>query len=117
MRRLSDGVKTTDRYKTTEQVERAYVEDRPFTYLFQDGEGYTFMNTETYEQVIVPKEVIGDQAAYPQENMEVMMSLVNGVAADIVIGAARVRLGAPAPLHQDEHHHHDNDRWAAGDHQ
>src|SRR5207245_4143863 len=83
LRRLTDVEKKTDRYKTTEQVERAYVEDGPFTYLFQDGEGYTFMNTETYDQVIVPKEVIGDQAAYLQENMEVTLSLFNGVAVGI----------------------------------
>ena len=44
MRRLSDGVKTTDRYKTTEQVERAYVEDSNFSYLYQDSDGFTFMN-------------------------------------------------------------------------
>eukprot|EP01042_Synura_sphagnicola_P031888 gene31889-41037_t len=40
MRRIADGVKVTQRYKTTEQVERVYVEDRDFTYLYQDGEQY-----------------------------------------------------------------------------
>ena len=64
MRRLSDGVKTTDRYKTTEQVERAYGEDSNFSYLFQDGDGYHFMNSETYDQIVVPAEVIGEQALY-----------------------------------------------------
>ena len=39
MRRISDGVKVTDRYKTTEQVERAFVEDRDFSYLYEDGRG------------------------------------------------------------------------------
>ena len=42
MRRISDGVKTTDRYKTTEQVERAFVEDQDFTYLYGDDDGYHF---------------------------------------------------------------------------
>ena len=51
MRRISDGVKTSQRYKTTEQVERAFVEDHDYQYLYQDGDGYTFMNRETYEQV------------------------------------------------------------------
>ena len=62
MRRISDGVKTTDRYKTTEQVERAYVEDSNFSYLYQDADGYTFMNAETFDQITVPPDVIGDQA-------------------------------------------------------
>ena len=61
MRRLSDGVKTVQRYKTTEQVERAYVEDRDHSYLFQDGDGYVFMNPETFDQVHVPADVIGDK--------------------------------------------------------
>ena len=40
MRRISDGVKTSQRYKTTEQVERAFVEDHEHSYLYQDGDGY-----------------------------------------------------------------------------
>ena len=59
MRRLSDGVKTTDRYKTTEQVERAYVEDSNFSYLYQDADGYTFMNATISIRSVVPAEVIG----------------------------------------------------------
>jgi elongation factor P len=62
MRRLSDGVKTTQRYRTTEQVERAYVEDREHSYLYKDGEDYVFMNPENYEQITVKADVIGDQA-------------------------------------------------------
>ena len=54
MRRISDGVKVAQRYKTTEQVERAYVEDREHQYLYQDGDGFHFMNTETYDQVTLP---------------------------------------------------------------
>lgn len=83
MRRISDGVKISDRYKTTEQVERAYVEDKEFSYLYQDGDGYHFMNSENYDQIQVPTEVIGDQAAYLQEGMKVMLSTFNGVAVAI----------------------------------
>jgi elongation factor P len=78
MRRISDGVKTVQRYKTTEQVERAYVEDREHTYLYQDGDAYVFMNPETYDQVHVPGDVIGDQAVYLQEGMACMISLFDG---------------------------------------
>jgi elongation factor P len=87
MRRLSDGVKTTDRYKTTEQVERAYVEDSNFNYLYQDGDGYTFMNAESYDQVIVPPDVIGDQAAYLQEGMICILSTFNGTPVAIQLPA------------------------------
>ena len=83
MRRISDGVKVSERYRTTEQVERAYVEDREFQYLYQDGDGFHFMNPETYDQIAVPKDVIGDQAAYLQENMQVTMSTHEGVVVSI----------------------------------
>ena len=61
MRRISDGVKVSERYRTTEQVERAFVEDREHTFLYEDGEGFHFMNPETYDQVAVPQDIIGDQ--------------------------------------------------------
>ncbi|MBB5754785.1 elongation factor P [Prosthecomicrobium pneumaticum] len=83
MRRLSDGVKVSNRYKTTEQVERAFVEDRDFSFLYEDGEGHTFMNTETYDQVIVPKDVIGDLAPYLQEGMVVRLAIYEGQAVSI----------------------------------
>jgi elongation factor P len=83
MRRLSDGVKTTQRYKTTEQVERAFVEDREHTYLYQDGDTYIFMNPETYDQIPVSKDVIGDQAIYLQEGMACMLSVFEGQAVAI----------------------------------
>ena len=53
MRRISDGVKVSQRYKTTEQLERAFVEDHDYQYLYQDGDGFTFMNGENFEQVTV----------------------------------------------------------------
>jgi elongation factor P len=79
MRRISDGVKVSERYRTTEQVERAYVEDREFQYLYQDGDGFHFMNPETYDQIAVAKDIVGDQAAYLQENMKVTLSMHEGV--------------------------------------
>ena len=83
MRRISDGVKVSERYRTTEQVERAFVEDREHTFLYSDGEGFHFMNPESYEQVAVPEDVIGDQAAYLQEGMACMLSVFEGQAVAI----------------------------------
>jgi elongation factor P len=83
MRRISDGVKVSQRYKTTEQVERAFIEDQDFQYLYEDGDGFTFMNGETFDQVTVPKGVVGDQAPYLQENMTVRLSLFEGAPVAI----------------------------------
>ena len=91
MRRISDGVKVSERFRTTEQVERAFVEDREHTFLYEDGEGFHFMNPETYDQVAVSKEIMGDGAAYLQEGMAVMLSTHNGVPIAIEL-PARVTL-------------------------
>lgn len=79
MRRISDGVKVSERYRTTEQVERAFVDQRDHTFLYQDGDGYHFMNPETYDQVVATADVIGDAAPYLQENMTVQLSTHNDV--------------------------------------
>jgi elongation factor P len=83
VRRISDGVKVSLRYKTTEQVERAFVEDKKHQYMYQDGDGFHFMNMESYDQVAVPADIVGDQSAYLQPEMEVTISLHEGVAVAI----------------------------------
>ena len=80
MRRISDGVKVAQRYKTTEQVERAHVEDREHQFLYQDGDGFHFMNTENYDQVTLPADIIGDQAAYLEPEMKVTLAVLRGRA-------------------------------------
>jgi elongation factor P len=79
MRRISDGVKVSERYRTTEQVERAFVEEREHTFLYQDGEGYHFMNPENYDQLVVPEDVVGDAAVWLQDGMAVQLSTHEGV--------------------------------------
>jgi elongation factor P len=78
MRRLSDGVKVSERWRTTEMVERAYVEDRPYTFLYTDADGNHFMNKETYEQIAVPDDILGDMKPYLQSEMEVKLSVYEG---------------------------------------
>ena len=75
MRRISDGVKTSQRYKTTDPVERAHVEDHEYSYLYQDGDGFHFMNQENYEQIQVPDDVVGDYSKYLQEGMVVSIAI------------------------------------------
>ncbi len=79
MRRIADGVKVAERYRTTEQVERAFVEDTDFTFLYSDSDGFHFMNPENYDQVQVSEDVIGDGKVYLQESMVCKLSLHNGV--------------------------------------
>ena len=83
VRRIADGVKLALRFKTTEQVERAFVEDRKHQFLYHDGEGFHFMNMESYDQVTVPADIIGDQTAYLAPEMEVTLSMHEGTPVAI----------------------------------
>ena len=83
VRRIADGVKVSLRFKTTDQVERAFVEDMKHQYMYQDAEGFHFMNMENYDQVALPADIIGDQTSYLQPEMEVTISLHEGVPVAI----------------------------------
>ena len=73
MRRISDGVKVSERYRTTEVVERAEVDERNHTFLYSDGDGFHFMNPESYDQLTASKAMVGDAAAYLQDGMTVSL--------------------------------------------
>jgi elongation factor P len=85
MRRISDGVKTVERLRTTDSIEKAFVENQDFNYLYQDGDNFVFMQPETFDQVHVSGELVGDKAPYLTENMKVQLQLFEGNAISIEI--------------------------------
>ena len=87
MRRISDGVKVTERWRTTEMVEKADVDEREYTFLYEDAEGFHFMNPENYDQIAVSADIVGDQKAFLQDNMPVSLKTHNGVAIAIGLPA------------------------------
>jgi len=91
MRRMSDGVKVVGRWRTVEMVEKADVDEREYQFLYNDGEGYHFMEPETYEQLAVPEDIIGDQKIFLQDGMKVFMKTFEGAAVGIEL-PARVTL-------------------------
>ena len=64
MRNLRNGSMMDNRFSSTEQVERAILDEQEMEYLYDDGESYTFMNTETFEQVELKKDLLGDAVDY-----------------------------------------------------
>lgn len=80
MRRIDTGTKVSERWKTTDGVERAHVEEREFQFLYEDGEGYHFMDPGTYEQVAVPPDVVGDAKVWLQDGMVCHLSIHNELA-------------------------------------
>ena len=83
MRRISDGVKIVETYKTTDQVNLAFVEEVKHQFLYKDGELYVFMNPSNYEQVMVPAGMLGDDAAYLGENMDCDLLMFDGKPVSI----------------------------------
>ncbi|MEK7821341.1 MAG: elongation factor P, partial [Pseudomonadota bacterium] len=60
MRDVATGVKTNERWRTQDTVEKLTVDEREFNYLYADGEMLTFMDNETYEHIALPRDVFGE---------------------------------------------------------
>ena len=79
MRRISDGVKVAERWRTTEMVEKASIDDRDYDFLYEDGEGFHFMEPNTYEQFAVHPDVVGDDKVFLSEGIRVQLKTFDGV--------------------------------------
>ncbi len=91
MRRMSDGVKVIGRWRTVEMVEKADVDEREYQYLYNDAEGFHFMDPASYEQIAVSEEIVGEQGAFLTDGMLVYLKTFEGVAIAIEL-PARVTL-------------------------
>jgi elongation factor P len=83
MRRISDGVKVAERWRTTEMVEKATVDEREYDFLYEDGEGYHFMEPNTYEQIAVSPDVVGEDKVFLNEGIKVYLKTFEGIAIAI----------------------------------
>jgi elongation factor P len=68
LKNLQTGAVTTERVHPDNKVEIAYLDHREMQYLYQDGNDFVFMDSETFDQVMLSKEWIGDQILYLREN-------------------------------------------------
>ena len=83
MRRISDGVKVAERWRTTEMVEKASIDEREYDFLYEDGEGFHFMNPENYEQVTVTADVVGDDKVFLTDGLKVYLQTYEDVAISL----------------------------------
>ncbi|MGE0252772.1 MAG: elongation factor P, partial [Dongiaceae bacterium] len=82
---VQSGTKRDFRFSSTEMVERAFIEEIPYQYLYNDGEVYTFMNNENYEQITINRDFLGDSVDFLQDNMTVDISMHEGKPISIVL--------------------------------
>ena len=75
MKNLEDGRKTNVRFRSADTIERVRLDTKDFQYLYADGESLVFMDKDTYEQINLPADLIGDAAAFLQDGMDVTLEL------------------------------------------
>ncbi|RME69205.1 MAG: elongation factor P [Alphaproteobacteria bacterium] len=73
LKNLFDGTKKNERFRSSEKVERVRLDTKDFQYLFGDDDSITFMDMESFEQIALPRENVGEQAVFLQDGMAVMI--------------------------------------------
>jgi elongation factor P len=75
LKNLIDGTKLNERFRSAETVERVRLEQKDFSFLYEQGEALVFMDLESYEQIELQKDFVGDRAAFLQEGMTVTLEI------------------------------------------
>lgn len=75
MKNLIDGRKTNVRFRSAETVERVRLDTKEFQYLYAEDENLVFMDKDSYEQVMLPADLLGDAGAFLTDGMDVTMEL------------------------------------------
>ena len=73
LKNLIDGRKSNERFRSAETVEKVRLDTRDFQFLFAEGDQLTFMDKENYDQVQLPRDLLGEAAAFLQDGMDVVM--------------------------------------------
>lgn len=83
LRNLFDGTQKDMRFRSTDEVERVALESKEMQYLYSDPDGYHFMDTQTYEQVALTEETLGDTVKYILPEQTILMEWFEGRAVGI----------------------------------
>ena len=78
MRKLSSGAMMEHRFSSEDRVERISLDEHEMEYLYDDGDSYHFMNTETFEQMHLNRDLLGDAVNYLIPNMRVNVAFYEG---------------------------------------
>ena len=73
LRDIRDGTKLNERFRATESVERVILDEAQCTFLYADADTHSFMHVESFEQIIITAEMVGEPAAYLQDSMSVTL--------------------------------------------
>lgn len=75
LKNLIDGSKLNERFRASETVERVRLEQKDFQFLYREGDMLVFMDMETYDQMSLAEDFVGERAAFLQDGMQVTVEL------------------------------------------
>ena len=75
MKNLIDGRKTNVRFRSADTVEKVRLDTKDFQFLYAEGDDLVFMDTETYDQINLPKDLLGGADAFLQDGMTVLLEM------------------------------------------
>jgi elongation factor P len=78
MKDVRSGTKLNERFRSSEVVERVRLDQKDFQFLFSDGDQHTFMDQDSYEQITVSGDLIGDPVVFLTDGMKVIMEMHEG---------------------------------------
>jgi len=78
LKNVTTGTKLNQRFRSDEAVDEAYLDKKDFQFLFASGEMLTFMDMESYEQIELATDFVGDQAQFLQDGMKTLVQLYDG---------------------------------------
>jgi elongation factor P len=83
LRNLRTGAMFEHRFRSPDPIEKINVDETEMEYLYNDGDGYYFMNTENYEQLHLTSDILGDAVDYLIPNLQIRVEFYNGKAVGI----------------------------------
>jgi elongation factor P len=83
LRNLRTGAMFEHRFRSPDPIEKVTVDEINMEFLYHDGDNFHFMNTETYEQIALSNEVLGDAADYLTANMQIKIEFFDGKAVGV----------------------------------
>ncbi len=77
MKSINKNTKLNERFRSSDTVEKASIEENKFTYLYEDENEYYFIDGKTFEQINIKKNIVGEKGKFLKENLEVTISFHN----------------------------------------
>ncbi len=91
LRDVKTGIKSSERFRSAETVERLRVDEKEYQFLFGEGGSFTFMEQETFEQVTISRDMIGERADFLKDGMKVTIEFIEGAPVGVELPASTVQ--------------------------